>query len=720
MKLLVFTTHRQLRHFVASHANSFLPKLLTIGDFFDRIIDIETPIVDEDRRKLFLYEAARSLSLDRLGLSGEWWGFLSQVGALYSFLLEMKQEGVEIADIDTSDTYAEYAEHLQILQQLKENYRNILQSHNLTDKLFIQDPPINHAYLEQFSEIELFVEGYLTKFERMLLQKIETPLKIHFSVTRFNKPLAVKMFGIEKEGAYEIGKQPEFIGDLPPLPQIETSYFGTRIDQVDFVFAKIEEFVQSGISPEKIAVILPDMGFKEYLEAFDRLNNLNFSMGDSFIYSKLYRTLEALYKVRFEDEEQLVSKIDEKSLEILQKVQDWAGLKEAIEALSSPKEMDLIQEELFRFSKLVARHESDLQRLWHLFLQRLAQLSFDDNRGGKITVMETLESRGVGFEGVIVVDFNEEYVPKITTEDLFIDSRVRKRSNLPTRSDKEALQKHFYYMLFSRAKRVAISYVKNDKQDASRFLHELSSVQQDGSYYQDALLPPFAKSKRFEPEGELKIFDPLTPTKLWTLLQCPMQYFLRYQLGIKPPSQERFLGTLIHSAIQQAAKKRPKTYQEYAKEIIGYLHAYATREERLQIAALWERKLYNFAKKDFENLGYPIGDEITQSKRLDNFILQARADRVVYKESVMIVDFKTSKSASDKDYLQALFYAYIWDSEEIYMWDLHKGSMKKVETKNPQEELLEILRNLPQEITRSQDEKPCYFCAYRFGCKGEV
>ena len=720
MKLLVFTTHRQLRHFVAKHNNTFLPKLLTIGEFFDRIIEIDTPIVDEDRRKLFLYEAAKNLSLQRLGLSGEWWGFLSQVDALYAFLLETKQEGVEIVDIDTSDTYAEYAEHLQILQQLKKNYQKILQAHNLTDKLFIKDPAINHAYLEQFSAIELFVEGYLTKFERELLQKIETPLKIHFSVTRFNKPLAAKMFGIAREGVYAIQKEPTFIRDLPPLPQIESAHFHTRIDQVDFVFAKIEEFVQSGIKPENIAVILPDKAFKEYLEAFDRLNNLNFSMGDSFIYSRLYRILEAYYKACYEKQEQGLSKIDEKSLEVLQKVQDWIGFKEAIEALASPKEMDLIQEELFRFSKLVAEHERDLQRLWHLFLQRLSQLSFDDIRGGKITVMETLESRGVGFEGVIVVDFNEEYVPKIGTEDLFIDSRVRKRSNLPTRSDKEALQKHFYYMLFSRAKRVAISYVKNDEQDASRFLHELSSVQQDGSYYQDALLPPFTKPQRFEPKEELKIFDPLTPTKLWALLQCPMQYFLRYQLGITPPEQGRFLGTLIHSAIQQAAKKRPKTHQEYAKAIIDYLHTHATREERLQIAAQWESKLYSFAKKDFVNLSYSVSHEVTQSKRLGSFILQARADRVVHKEPVMIVDFKTSKSASDKDYVQALFYAYIWDSEEIYIWDLHKGSMKKVDTKNPKEQLLELLKSLPKEIIRSQDEKPCYFCAYRFGCKGEV
>lgn len=720
MNLLVFTTHRQMRHFIAQHNNTFLPKLLTIGEFFERIIDIDTPLVDEDTRKLLLYEAARSVSLEKLGLSPQWRGFLSQVDMLYSFLLEMKQEGVGLESLDTSDTYAEYSEHLQLLAKIQEIYYELLQKHNFTDKLFIQDPPLNQEYLMQFEQIELFVEGYLTKFERELLQKIPTPLTIHFSVTKFNKKLASKMFNIEEEGVYTIEKQPLFKRPLPKMPAIECARFSTRVDQVDFVFAKIEEFVQSGIEPQNIAVILPDAGFKEYLQAFDKLNNLNFAMGESFIYSRLYQKLEAFYKLSFEKERSFEKKLDEQDIEIFRDVRDWQELKKAIEKLAQSKEKELIEEELFRFERLVVPYEHNLQTLWHLLLQRLSKLSFDDVRGGKITVMETLESRGVAFDGVIVVDFNEEYVPKITTTDLFIDSRVRKRSNLPTRSDKEALQKHFYTMLFIRAKRVAVSYVKNDEQDASRFLSQLPTIKQDGSYYQDVLLPQFTKPKYFEPQEELKITNPLTPTKLGMLLECPMRYYFVYQQKIEQPTQERFLGSLIHSAIQKAAKQQPKSYKEYANSILSYLHINATKQERLQIAAVWERRVFSFAKQDFSYLSYPIDDEVTQKRKFGNFILQARADRVLKREPVMVVDFKTSKNIGQKDTLQALFYAYIWESEEVYIWDLYNSRLIKPDVKNAQEKLQDILKSLPQSIQRSKEEKTCYFCAYKFGCKGEV
>ena len=718
MKLLVFTTHRQLRHFVASHNNTFLPKLLSIGEFFDRIIDIDTPLVDEDTRKLLLYEAAKRVSLEKLGLSAQWRGFLSQVDLLYSFLLEMKQEKVELKSLDTNDTYAEYSHHLALLATIQESYYDLLQKHNLTDKLFIQDPPLNQEYLAQFSQIELFVEGYLTKFERELLSKIKTPLTIHFSVTPFNKRLALKMFGIEKEGVYAIQKEPKFKEPLPKIPAIEVAAFSTRVDQVDFVFAKIEEFVQSGIEPQNIAVILPDASFKEYLEAFDELNNLNFAMGEKFIYSNLYRVLEAYYKAHYEKEEHFLQKLDKKSIEILQSIKEWQGLKEAIKALATPKEMDLIQEELFRFERLVVGFVDDLQNLWHLLLQRLSRLSFDDVKGGKITVMETLESRGVGFDGVIVVDFNEEYVPKITTNDLFIDSSVRKRSNLPTRADKEALQKHFYAMLFARAKRVAISYVKNDEQDASRFLAQLPTKSEDSAYYQDILLPSFAKPQLFTPQEELLIELPLTPTKLWALKECSMRYYLSYQKQLFSPDKQRFLGSLIHNAIQEAAKTVPKTYQEYAKAILDYLYANATRQEQLQIAAQWQTKIFAFAKEDFATFFFSFEDEVTKSKPLGSFVLQARADRVV--EQKRVIDFKTSKSIGEKERLQALFYAYIWESEEVYIWDLYSVKLKKMEVKGAKEQLEEILKDLPSTIQRAQDERACFFCAYKFACKGEV
>ena len=90
-------------------------------------------------------------------------------------------------------------------------------------------------------------------------------------------------------------------------------------------------------------------------------------------------------------------------------------------------------------------------------MQRLSDIRIDDVGGGKVTVMGLLETRGVAFRGVIIVDFNEGYVPRISEKDLFLNSTIREHSGLPTGADRQDLQKHYYYQLIHAAEAVAIS-----------------------------------------------------------------------------------------------------------------------------------------------------------------------------------------------------------------------------------------------------------------------
>ena len=100
-------------------------------------------------------------------------------------------------------------------------------------------------------------------------------------------------------------------------------------------------------------------------------------------------------------------------------------------------------------------------------------MSQDDVRGGKVTVLGVLETRGVAYKGVIVVDFNDEFVPKRSQKDLFLSSAVRAQAGLPTKRDRENLQRYYYHQLFSKAQKIAIAFVKNETSMPSRFLDEL-------------------------------------------------------------------------------------------------------------------------------------------------------------------------------------------------------------------------------------------------------
>ncbi len=139
------------------------------------------------------------------------------------------------------------------------------------------------------------------------------------------------------------------------------------------------------------------------------------------------------------------------------------------------EECEIFKEELYKFEALLNRLEKlEFQKAFRIFLSRLGSKSIDDVKGGKVTVMGVLESRGVSFEGVIVVDFNDEFVPKRNSKDIFLNSQIRALAKLPTKSDRENLQRYYYYKLFSQAKEVAISFIEDEQNFASRFLEELN------------------------------------------------------------------------------------------------------------------------------------------------------------------------------------------------------------------------------------------------------
>ncbi len=727
MKLLVFTTSREIREYSARHDNEILPKLLTIGEFLDRLIVTDKIFIDEELRHYYFYEAAKQVDLAALGIESEFEKFLHQADLIYSFLLEMKQEDVALEELARYDVYAEYERHIRILQELLANYERLLTSRRFVDRLVLQNYSINLDYLAQFHEIEIYLAGYLTKFDRDLLAQISTPLTIHLDVTPFNLSLAKKMFGIEKVGRYRIEnmQQVERIGEGPKVDRIEAKGFANRIDQADFIFAKIEEFVRGGIDPQRIAVVLPDPVMREYLEAFDRLGNLNFSMGESFVYSDLYRTLEAYYKGVLLGEQEFMQKLDEETKRLLDKAQSWSELKTAILELANTKEKILIEEDLFRFERLVERLQLPREKLLKMLLFRLEKLSFDDVRGGKVTVMEVLESRGAQFDGVIIPDFNEGMVPKLASEDLFIDSRVRKLAGLPTLSDKEALQKHYYAMLLARAKRAAVCYVRNDEQDASRLLGELDAAieEENERSYANVLMPEPSQPRFLELDLPIQKPTTISPTKLETLLRCPLRYYLQYEKKIEEPKQT-FIGTRIHEAIHKAALAKPKNAKEYGDLIMANLLMGLSRTEQLVAEAKWERKLRFFAAKDFEELRYVVGAEKEEKKNLDGFTLKAKADRIVQRDGKLIlIDFKTGKGTLDlegisRERLQGLFYSYIWNADQVFIYDLFRQERIEVQVADAKEELREILAELPRRTEKCEDLQYCRYCAYRFGCKG--
>jgi inactivated superfamily I helicase len=253
-----------------------------------------------------------------------------------------------------------------------------------------------------------------------------------------------------------------------------------------------------GYKPEKIAVILPDEKFAEVLKSFDDKLNFNFAMGEPFSTTKIYEKLNSTCQYIEQDSKENEAKLERVGDDIYMELRsiyyrnsEEADVLEFLKKykesflknnLGNKKELKIYEEELYGFKNILPfMKDMSIKSLISVFLQRLSNQTLDDVRGGKITVMGVLETRSVEFDAVVIVDFSDNNVPKKSDKDMFLNTSIREMANLPTMSDRENLQKHYYEMLINSSKEAAICFVKSSQSSGSRFLKQLG-IKEKNSY----------------------------------------------------------------------------------------------------------------------------------------------------------------------------------------------------------------------------------------------
>ena len=184
-KLLIFPTSRAIRDFITLQKgrNTLLPFILTIDEFFKKsILFNNMKYCEEEQRVLFLNEAIKDINISKLGISDNFTKFLKQSDYIYRFFLELSSEKIEISDIQNVDTYDFYFEHLQILQTIQKNYIDILEKNSYVDRINLNKHyKINENFLKKFENIELYFEGYFTKVEFDIVEKISKIKNLNIS-----------------------------------------------------------------------------------------------------------------------------------------------------------------------------------------------------------------------------------------------------------------------------------------------------------------------------------------------------------------------------------------------------------------------------------------------------------------------------------------------------------------------------------------------------------
>ncbi|MFY4784193.1 PD-(D/E)XK nuclease family protein [Aliarcobacter butzleri] len=778
-KLLVFPTSRAIRDYISKQKsnNTLLPFILTIDEFLKKSISLSNlKYCEEEHRVLFLNEAIKNIDIKKLGISDNFTKFLKQSDYIYRFFLELASEKVEIEEIQNVDTYDFYLEHLEILKAIKKKYIEILENNSYVDKINLDKHyEINENFLDKFQDIELHFEGYFTKVEFEIVEKISQKIdtKIIFYSNSYNQK-SLEVFknlniNLKIDYKYKIDLTNKIIIDEEEIKSLLESYeikgFSSRLNQIAYIKSCIEKSVLNGVNPKDIALVLPDESFVSSIELFDDERYFNYAMGKSIKNKELYQISNAIYLYLSEDEEKNISnisylKIDkefiDKSIkpfwnkvtnkELFVSITDFIKQKE--------KNIELIgkyDELLYKLNITLFSNENKilLKDVYKIFLQKLSSITLDDINSGKITVLGLLETRAVSFDTVIVCDFNESYIPKISVKDKFLSTRLKQLANLPTQFDRESLQKYYYKRLISSSKNVFISYVNSETNQISRFANELFekniATDTNDSFYKYILYDNHRISYFDE-----DIVSKIDLTKfIWSatsfknFLECKRRFYLQYILKINEhtislKAKGYELGDIIHSILEDYYSKDNKNSIE--ELFLKYKSSNPFLTLDLEV---WKKKLLNFYEFDKQRLKnreiIMIEKEFNCS--FNNINIKGIIDRVdKFEDNYEVIDYKTSSTLSVdtlKTYeksvdFQLEFYhialQQLFKNSNIkaFYYDLNECLLKeeiaiqeKLELLSSKfDELKELSKN-EINFSKCEDKSNCLYCAYKIICNRE-
>ncbi len=756
--------------------NSLLPKMLTISDFEAKAITLGNSIlIDKMQRALYLKEAINFKDFTLLKKDLNLVKFYTNAEDFFRFFEEVSAEGIEIQSLYLADMYAEFDRDLDLLEKTLNNYKELLSTQSLNDKIFIpKEYKVNQEFIDSFDGFILELEGYLTKFELELFTQIAKlkPFIIRLKTTAFNQKIidSFKDLGIDlpANSFVEFDLNSKKITRLKSEPisiKCEVIEVGEHLEQISVAFAKIEEFVRSGISPENIALIVPDESIVSAIRTFDRLNNLNFAMGQSYREYKSYKFLEQINKFLSGDEiakEFLIhNKFDVKKIPSAGsfKVDDFFAILKELELplyrredfLKALEKLKLLQT-FYDFKRAFKDREFDFKSWLFLWLNEIKEHSIDDIDGGKVTVMGLLESRGISFEGVVIIDFNDGVVPAISNKDRFLNSTVRANAKLPTKSDRENLQKHYYARVLDGAKSSVVIYSSNENMQVSKFLYELGLGENICRYKTPLKLIFDLKStyKTYAHLDDVDIeFDATATTwsahKLKTFLECRRKFYYQYIKKIEKASDDEINeGRILHDVIAKVITPQVKfvNIEELQKALMIQIDSYSKdNAELLYKKPLWSRALEGFVQKQIEHFkkGYKVaGCEFTLNGEIAGLKFTGRVDRIDIKDEFsLVIDYKSgsiakanSKDSEKLDDFQMSVYSKLLDRpvnsiDFMFIEILNDGKESYLEKPQEKEakllehiEYLKSLKNFRAE--RCEDLQKCRYCPYQLLChRGE-
>lgn len=742
--LYVFSTQRYVNEFYRSFEDGFLPQAMGVGEFFSSVVYVPSvKFIPKNIRRVFLLQAIAEIEdlNPAVVFEKSFLGYLESSDFLFNFFDEMTSFSIDIRQIPLRDTYGDYEEHLQVLFKIYERYCKKLSEYEFCDTLKEGNYEILNEYFDNISCVEFYLDGFLSHQERDILEKISKiiPVFLHIRTDRYNiSHFDFLQTSLQVDCDYKIDlKTSEIISQdsMANMGEIEVFGFGSRISQVALVFQRVNEWLESGLDPQKVAIITPSEDFAKYLKLLDKYNNLNLAMGKNIEEFSYIQTLKEKLKSLKEIPPQVPIDEKEHSFTWLVRVSD--------EVLSQSEN----KATLVNFhNELITSYENiknifdnfTYADILELYLCDFANFRIDDTSGGKIRVMGVLESRGLSFEAVVIVDFNDQFVPSFKDSDMFLNTAIRKSLKIPTIRDRQDLQKHYYLQIFKNSSKIDIAFVDTQSNIKSKMIDELDLANLVLNGDEKYTIFPINEEKIYQEEEIIEKIPSdfvFSASKINTFFSCKRQFYYAYIKRLTPPKESSGeISSILHNALSmqyQAFIDKPLDIKTIRENLNKYIHQIQLDNKIDQLRL----EMNNFELEDFwqqeEERALQgcvvLACEKAFETKIEGFDFAGRIDRIDKVDGeICLIDYKLKSKVDLKDDdFQLLVYEYgarsLGYEGEIkgYFYDLKKS--KLIEEKSLEDKrkiLLEQLQAFDKEVNfeKTQEKKPCRYCPYTDIC----
>ncbi len=764
--LFVFSSTRRLKHFYLEQGEGFLPNAMSMGNFFEQAFYIPNKKkIPNSVRLILMIDTIKAIAKEKksvleglLLFENSFLGYLESTSFLFDLFDELSSACIKLNELSSKDIYLDYEKHLEVLEMIYKRYIKKLEELGFYDKIMQEKPTILKEFFEHFSSIEWHLDGFMSVFERQCLLEVAelVPITLHLSCDQYNqKFLEFLNLKLETDCDYCIDfKTQKILSQTPKRQKIEPKLYANSsyLKQSALVLQTIEEYLQKDNDPNKMAIITPNADFLPFLKLLDKNNNLNFAMGlgakNSPYYTELVKILEDLETSGFDLSASPLLDLENLTLVLLeqQSSKEKAPLKEVHSQIMH--QYHLLKDTLKNYS---------LKDLLHLYLQEFeANFRLDDSSGGKIRVMDTLETRGMQFDKIVIVDFNETCVPSLKDCDLFLNSALRKSLNLPTLFDKKNLQKHYYYQLFKNSKEMVLSYIESETSKVSNMLLELDlHIEPIKDAY--TLFAP-SPLKDYQ-EEEIKAAIPkdfsFSASSLNAFLTCKRRFYYHYIKRFKESPKDESnsaVGSLLHELLKEAYEKDKNPYA-LEERLIQLLETKGniTPKERLDtLIALKKIQAFYVKEKERFSAKIKILDlEKSFETTIQGVAFKGRIDRIdkTADNEMILLDYKfksdlklDNMSKKQREGLSPIEIAQISTDYQMaiyafalknlgykgpikaFFYDLRKGELVEEDELTLQAKMdylkFSLIPDLKQEIDfeKTLEAKDCEYCSFKDMC----